>query len=125
MQLIQSSEQMAAACQLRLDQELRSLLRRHAVTFEEFGEDMEIEVLAISKGDSLAEAERACGKRLVIDDHFVCTVELIARHTHWFEVVCITSDDGSGLVLLVEIANGTNKELMLACERALAEAHHR
>jgi hypothetical protein len=46
---------------------------------------------------------------------------VITRHGHWFDVVRILSDDGSGLVLLVQIGAETDTQLLTACERALAE----
>lgn len=121
MHLIRDAGAMAAIRALPLDPELRSLLTPYAAALEEFGEDLQADILIVEAGDTLAETERAYGERLVAGGCFLFVVELIARHGRWYDVVRIICDDGSGLVLLVEIAANTDAELLLACERALAD----
>lgn len=121
MHLLRDAEEIAAACRLPLDPELLSLLNRYAAVLEEFGDDLQVAILIVEAGDTLAKTEQAYGERLVADGCFAFVVELIARHGRWFDVVRITCDDGSGLVLFVEIAANTDVELLTACEQALAE----
>lgn len=121
MHIIRNTEDMAAVCNQPLDPELLSLLGAYAAALEEFG-DLQATILTILAGDTLIDAEQAFGERLVAEGRFTFVVELITRHERWFDIVRIIADDGSGLVLIVEIAEGTDHELLAACEHALAEA---
>lgn len=121
MHLLRDTEALAAVCRLPLAPELQSLLSRYADALAEFGDDLQADILIIDAGDTVTEAEQAYGGRLAAEGQFAFPVELIDRGEQWVSVVSIYADDGSGLVLLVEIAADTDAELLTACERALAE----
>lgn len=122
MNIIRTSEAMARALDSPLDPELHELLGAYWASLEEFGEELFAEVLIVEAGDTLERVEQAYGSRLVANGQFTFTVELIAQHDHWFDVVWIISDDGFGLVLLVEIDPATDARLIAACHNALTEA---
>jgi hypothetical protein len=122
MHLIRSTKALEVFCNCSPDAGVVSVLSRYASALEEFGDDLQATIIVVEADDTLEGVEQAYGERLVIDGRFAFTVELITRHDLWFEVVWITSDDGSGLVLIVEIAANADAELMTACERALAES---
>jgi hypothetical protein len=46
--------------------------------------------------------------------------ELITEHARWFDVVFIFSDNGDGLVLLIERDAKTDPQFLAACRHALA-----
>lgn len=121
MHVIRSSAEMTSLCQLQIDQELLSLVAPYAAALEEFGEDLAAVVLVVEQGDTLAQAERAYGRRLVADSQFEFAVELIVEHIKHIEIVHIASDDGAGLVLFVDKAG--DPELLAACHTALADSH--
>ena len=121
MHLIRDVEAMAAVRTLPLDPELRSLSTPYAPTLEEYGENLQADILIAEAGDILAETVRTYGERLVAGGGFLFAVEQIARHGRWYDIVRIISDAESGHVLLVEISADTDAELLTACERTLAE----
>jgi hypothetical protein len=121
MRLIRTLAEMADACSQPLDPELLEILGGYAAALEEFGDDLQADILIVQAGDTLVQAERTCGERLVVEGRFAFLAELIMRHDHWFDVVWIRSDSGDGLVLLIEIAAETDPQLLSACESALAE----
>jgi len=122
MHVIRNAEAMAAVRQLVLDADLLSLLNPYVAVLDEFGDDLIVIIAIIETGDCLGEAERACGKRLVIDGRFAFELEAISREGAWFSAVGDISQDGSGLVLLVQVDAGTDAELIAACRSALLEA---
>lgn len=126
MNLIRTVEAMARALDSPLDPELKQLLRSHAERLAEY-EDYALEELAefliVEAGDALPDVEQAYGTQLVMDGQFTFTVELITQHERWFDVVWIISDDGFGLVLLVQIDPGTDARLLAACRHALATSN--
>ncbi|MCW1431878.1 hypothetical protein [Novosphingobium sp. JCM 18896] len=121
MRIIATAEDALAICDQPIDQELAHLLRRYSAILDEFGEGADAKILVIQEGEGSALAEQICGRPILADGRFAFPVELITRHDHWFEVVWIIADDGSGLVLLIEIAADTEQAWITACHRALAE----
>lgn len=104
------------------DPELAELLGAYAAALEDFGDDLAAIILIIQAGDTLAQAEQAYGARLVVDGRFTFTVETISEQRGWYDVTWIQSDDGSGLVLLIE--KDGDGQLMAACRAALADNVH-
>ena len=122
MLLIRTSGAIARALDSPLDPELHELLGAYWASLEEFGDELLAEVLIVEAGDTLEQVEQAYGRRLVADGVFSFTVERITAHEHWYDVIWIISDDGSGLVLLIEIHPETDAALLAACRHALANA---
>lgn len=116
--VIRNSAQMASLCQLALDPELLSLIGPYAAALEEFGDDLAAVVLVVEQGDTLADAEDAYGKRLVADSQFDFVVEVAVEHDRYVEIVHIASDDGSGLVMLID--KDSDPDLLTASRHALA-----
>lgn len=127
MHYIRTAEAMARVLDTPLEPELHIILTGHrerlagyyGFRFEELAE-----FLIIERGDTLADAEDAYRRRLVENDTFVMMPELAFRHRRWIEVVFILSDDGFGLVLLVETGERTEPLIMSACNQALLEREH-
>lgn len=122
MHYIRTAEAMARVLDTPLDPELRAILldhRERLAAYEGFRFEELAEFLIVERGDPLADSEDTYGRRLVEHDMFVMPVELAFRHKAWIEVIFILSDDGFGLVLLVEIGSHTDPSLLSACERAL------
>lgn len=120
MHLIRRSEDIASALEDHsIDPELRELLGAFWVSLEEFGDDLLADILIVVAGDTLEQIEHAYGTWLVADGHFTFTVEIITQHERWYDVVWIQSDDGSGLVLLIQIDPATDARLLAACRHAL------
>lgn len=117
MHLIRTSAELASLCQPPLDPELRTLLGAYAAALEEFGEDLSADIVIVEAGDTLTAIERAFGWRLVAEGRFAFPIELITEHAAWYDIVWITSDDGSGVVLLIE--KGGDTDLIEACRSAL------
>ena len=124
MHYIRTAEAMARVLDTPLEPELQTILSEHrerlagyyGFSFEELAE-----FLIVERGDTLADSEDKYGRRLVEHDIFVMPVELAFRHSTWIEVIFILSDDGFGLVLLVETGEGTDPSLLSACKQALLE----
>jgi hypothetical protein len=98
----------------------RTLLGGYAAALKEFGDDLQADVIIIEAGDTLDRVESAYGRRLVADGRFTFLVELITEHARWFDVVFIFSDNGDGLVLLIEQDAATDAHFLAACRHALA-----
>lgn len=122
MRIIQSAAALQAACHDTADPELGALLDGYLDMFDEFGADIQVDIVVFERGDKLACAEQALGKRLVADSRFTFPVEAINRGEIWLSVVWIYSDDGAGLVLLVDGQGCADAGLLAACEMALTEA---
>ena len=120
--VIRTAEGMARALDSPLDPELKHWLQDHWDRLAEW-RDYELSELAVflivQAGDSLELAEAIIGQTLVQDEAFVLPPELVARRGGWIEVTFILSDDGFGLVLLVEIAANTDHDLLAACNHHL------
>jgi hypothetical protein len=123
-QMIRTAEDMARAIETAPDTQLKALLSALAERLAEYPdyafEDL-AEIVIVQPGDTLQAIEEACKLRWVVDGKFVSPVELIAEHEGWFEVTWILSDDGFGLVLFLEKAEGIDPQLLAACRHALAE----
>lgn len=77
----------------------------------------------VMPGDTSEEIEEHLGRSLIDSTGtFINPPEIIQRHTDWFELAFILSDDGFGLVLFVPIDSATDARLMAATEAAFAEA---
>lgn len=120
MHVFRTSTDLEALSRLSLDPELLSLIGPYAAALEEFGDDLAATMLIVDAGDTLEQAEQACGLRLVTDSQFTLPVELIEEHNGYISAAWIISDDGSGLVVIVEL--GGDAQLIAACRAALADS---
>ena len=120
--VIRTAEAFAHALDSPLDPELKHCLQDHWDRLAEW-QDYELSELAIfvvvQAGDTLEQAQAIIGQTLVQDGSFSLLPELIDRRGGWFEATFILSDDGFGLVLLVEIADSTAPDLLAACNHHL------
>lgn len=120
MHIIRSAEALARALDSPLDPELLAILRGHAERLADYA-DIAFEELAkmlvIEAGELLADAgEIQVGAG---GGEFSHPPEFVRRHARWFEAVFILSDDGLGLVLIVEQGEGADPDLIAACESEL------
>lgn len=122
MHIIYSADAIASVRSQISDPALIALLDKYAAALEEFGDDLAATIIIAEAGDTLAFIEQAYGARLVAEGQFTFPVETIARHGAWYDVLWIQSDDGSGLVLLVEDGPDSDTQLMTAYEAALDQA---
>ena len=117
--LIRTAEALARAL---AQPELKCLLQVQADRLAEYN-DYDLSELGmfaiIQAGDALHEIDQAIGWSLLKGDTFAKPVELIARHSNWYEMTFILSDDGFGLVLFVPI--NADSKLIAACNRALTD----
>lgn len=120
--VIRTAEEMARALDSPLDPELKHCLQAQWDRLAEW-RDYELSELAVilivQAGDTLDQAEAIIGQTLVQDEAFFLLPELVARRGGWFAATFILSDDGFGLVLLVEIAANTDHDLLAACNHHL------
>lgn len=124
MHYIRTAEAMTRVLETPLEPELHNILAEHqerlagyyGFSFEELAE-----FLIIECGDTLADSEAAYGRRLVEDSRFASPAELAFQHSAWIEVIFILSDDGFGLVLLVEAGEDTDRSILAACQQVLLE----
>ena len=121
---IRTADEMARALDSPLDPNLKQRLQVHWDRLSEW-EDYELSELAVfliaQPGDTLEQAETAFGQQLVRDSKFCFLPELIDQHGGWFEVTFILSDDGFGLILLVQVDPNTDSRLLAACRNAAAD----
>jgi hypothetical protein len=118
MHIMRTANEVAIAYNQPLDPELLNLLGSYADALAEHGDDLQATIIVMQAADTLAELARTYHEQLVIDGRFTVTTELINRHGRWFEIVFVLSDNGDGLVLLVEIGDETDAQLLTACEAA-------
>lgn len=124
MQIISTAAEMAACLISASDPEIRSLLQEHAERLAEY-EGFALSELAtfaiIASGDQVEALEHILNSPLLTDSgSFALTLELIARHTGWYEATFILSDDGFALVLFIAIECGIDPKLLAACEDAMS-----
>lgn len=127
MHYIRTAEAMTRVLDTPLEPELHTILTEHQerlAGYYDFRFEELAEFLIVERGDTLADSEDTYGRRLVEHDMFVMPVELAFRHSTWVEVIFILSDDGFGLVLLVEIGEDTDPSILSACNQALLEREH-
>ena len=121
--VIRTAEEMARALDSPFNPTLKQRLQGHWDRLSEWA-DYELSELAVflivQPGDTLEQAETAFGQPLVRDSKFCFLPELIDQHGGWFEVTFILSDDGFGLILLVQIDPHADNELIAACHNAVA-----
>ncbi|RYE62013.1 MAG: hypothetical protein EOO82_00575 [Oxalobacteraceae bacterium] len=122
MHRIQSCTALVAACNRTPDPELGGILDGYVAALEEFGDEFQAEIIILERGDALAAAEHALARRLVAEGRFTFPVEVITRGEAWLSIVWVYSDDGAGIVLLIDIAGCTDARLIAACDVALTEA---
>ncbi|WP_207079784.1 hypothetical protein [Novosphingobium sp. KA1] len=124
--LIRTHEEMSDVSAILEGNEVHALLEAHLDRLAEYdGFDLEdLAMIAIvAPGDTLDSIEFDLGRSLIDSaETFIQPPEIIQRHTDWFEVAFILSDDGFGLVLFVPINSNTDAKLMAATEAAYAEA---
>lgn len=120
--VIRTAEALARALDSPLAPEAKDRLACHGERLAEY-DDYTLDELAmfavVQPGDPLADIECALDMRLVADGDLAMTPELIERYSHWIETTFILSDDGFGLILLVEDGPATNATLLEACRKHL------
>lgn len=121
MYMIRTAEALSRLLHKPPDENVRHILERMKATFAEFGDEI-VDILILEPSDRLTDVEQAYGQRLVAEGRFTFPVELIQQHTGWIEVVWVISDNGQGLVLLIQGDPSIDPELLSACRHALAEA---
>jgi hypothetical protein len=115
--IIRTAEDMARALDSSLDPELHSILARHVERLSAYP-DFQLEELAVVAillpGDRLADT----GIELVGagGGRFSPSPEYVHRHARWSEAVFVLSDDGFGLILLMEQGEGADPDVIAACE---------
>lgn len=119
--VIRTAEDMACVLATTPDTQMKELLTAHAERLADYDLEDVAEFVIVQPGDTLDAIEEACQLRLVEGDTFLSPVELITEHALWYEVVWILSDDGFGLVLLVNKAEGTEPQVLAACRTALLD----
>ncbi len=122
--VIRTAEEMARALDSPLDPKLKQRLKGHWDRLSEY-EDYELSELAVlvivQPGDTLEQAEAAFGQPLVRNSRFCYLPELAEQHGSWIECTFILSDDGFGLILLVQVDPNTDSRILAACNNAIAE----
>lgn len=123
---IRTAEDLARALDSPLHPELRQLLGNHAerlAGYPDFAFEELAEMIIVEAGESLDGICSIMGPALVTEGtaDFTHPVELICRHDKYIEVVWILSDEGFGLVLLVELADNTDAALLALCARDLQQ----
>lgn len=122
--VIRTAEEMARALDSPLEPTLKQRLQTHWDRLSEW-EDYEISELAVfliaQPGDTLEQAEAAFGQPLVRDSRFCLLPEIVEQHGGWMECTMILSDDGYGLILLVQVDSKTDSRLLVACNNAGAD----
>lgn len=120
--VIRTAEEMARALDSPLDPELKRRLHAQWERLSEW-QDYELSELAVflivQAGNTLEQAEAIIGQTFVQEGCFTIPPELIDRRGGWIEATFILSDDGFGLVLLIEIADSTVPDLLAACNHHL------
>jgi hypothetical protein len=115
--VIRTAEEMARVLSAPPDSELQHILQAHWERLSEW-DDLNLEDLALfiiaPMGRTEEDIALAAGRALIADGAFVLLPEVVKRSSHWAEVTCILSDDGYGIVLLIELGAGTDKHLLSA-----------
>lgn len=106
--------------------EVHALLEAHVKRLADYA-DFDLTDLAmfaiVMPGDTLMGIEVCLGRPLIDSTGaFIQPPEIIQRHTDWFELAFIDSDDGFGLIVFVPIDSNTDPRLIAATEAAFAEA---
>lgn len=121
--VIRTAEEMVRALDSPLEPTLKQRLRDHWQRLSVWG-DYELSELAVflivQSGDTLEQAETAFGQPLVLDSRFCLLPELVEQHSGCIEVTFILSDDGFGLILLVQADHYADNDLIEACHNAMA-----
>ena len=106
MHTIRTAEELARLLASSLDPELKDILTGHQERLSAYPDFTfeELAMIVISEpGDRLAELVGGGGSTLP---------ELIVDHRRWLEVTYILSDDGFGIILLVDQTEIANAELV-------------
>jgi hypothetical protein len=117
MHTIRTAEDLARALDSPLDPELLSILRDHAerlAAYADFPFEELVTILIVEVGERLTEAHPVsvgAGWR-----DFSHSPEYVRFHVRWIEAVFVLSDDGFGLVLLVQQGERADPDLIAACE---------
>lgn len=124
--LIRTHEEMSDVSAILEGNEVHTLLEAHLERLAEY-DGFDLEDLAmfaiVAPGDTLDSIEDDLGRSLIDSDGtFIQPPEIVQKHTDWFEIAFILSDDGFGLVLFVPIDSNTDTRLMAATETAFVEA---
>lgn len=124
MHIIRTAGALARALVSPIDPELKTLLVAQAerlAAYPEFAFEELAEIVVIEAGDAVDGVCSITGPSIVTDGAgaFTFAVELMVRHRRWIEATFILSDDGFGLVLLIEVAGNTDTALLALCDREL------
>jgi len=124
---IQSGAAMAHALSLPINTDLKCLLRRRVDQLGEC-EGCDLGDLArfviVQAGDDLDAVEQAMGFSPLVNvvdgcryghSDFTPSWEWIEDHRGWFEAAYVLTDDGFGVVLMVEDAEGVEPALLALC----------
>ncbi|MEA1084216.1 hypothetical protein SFC76_08070 [Sphingomonas sp. CD22] len=125
---IRSWAAMAAALDTLLDPDLRRLLTERRDQLLDYGCELGdlAHIIVTQRGDTIAAVEAEAGvalaSNLVTGDRlgspdFEHSFEYVERHGCWLEAVMILSDDGFGIVLLVQDRVDTDPDLLALLRR--------
>lgn len=123
---IRTAENLARVLDSPLDPELKQLLRiigDRLAAYADFPFEELAEVAIVEAGSTLDGFTSISGVSVLPAGaaSFPIPVELIVRHSRWIEATFILSDDGFGLVLLIEVADTTDQALLTLCELELQQ----
>lgn len=119
MHIIRTWEDMATYLDSPIASDLKALLQTRRHQLMEYGDLSELgEFVIIQSRDTMASIEDATGWPIMIDD--TPTFEWAERHGSWIELPFVRSDAGTGHVLIVPDAEGTDPDLLELC-RAYAD----
>lgn len=114
MQILRDSKSMLEAARTWLEPELRELLSAHVNRLSEYGGyDLSelVNFIVFEGSDTVADLDSALGFSIMsnrFDDSrygehgFSPSWDALEEYINWFELVCVLSDDGFGVVVLVE-----------------------
>lgn len=125
--VIRTAEEMARALSSPLEPELKHRLQTHfdqLAEWTDFGLGELVVFVIVEEGDTLEHAEAAYGQTLVQDCAFANLPELVENHGGWIEATIILSDDGFGLVLMVQVGPMADSRLIAASRNAREYLHN-
>lgn len=118
---IRTAEEMACALRSPPDPQIGHLLQEQWDRLSEWT-DFGLEELALfiiaQMGDTPDQASAELGQPLISNGQFALIPELIQQRGHWAEVTVILSQDGFGLVLMVELGPATDSAFLSALANA-------
>ena len=126
MHTIRTAEDLARALDSPLDTELSHILQTIAdrlAEYADFAFEQLAQIVIVDAGTTVEGVCSAAGLPLLSGGQtaFALNPEIVVQHARYIELVFVLSDDGFGLILVIEIANNTNADLLALCELALQE----